>query len=1101
MAPFMGVSGLGGPGSALGKYTPDPRLNDTYWIASLETQGGLHAISTHSTPDRNEGRGIAVDNADGSVYVCGHEVRGYGTYSQTYKNLYLTKFDKAGTLQWQRLVGYNVYTSYPGADSTEGKGRAVVVDSNSDVYVFGDGTIDNRYHSSFSYNADVGVLMAKYNSSGDIIWQRHAGGRHGPDEISNGVLIDDGDKIYLPLITKSISYSTSSSGFQMMYSVMNTDGVQQTGRVYYDTSTHLYPYNNGSASYDIAGVEKDSSNNIILVGYTNGQANLQGAFGGTVVKFAAGTEGSVTPPKFKYAIFYQDGYGTHDVKVYSVAQDSLGNLYLAGTIIYSQGHAQNIPEEAFICQVPYNVPESVFGDDVTAFWCKRFRYSGSEKLRSTFENGQIRVDSNDDIVAVGSVTKISTGEKQYLIIKLDSSGNEIWTRTLDNYRGSSGNYFNSSFQGSGYIVEDSGAGLAIDNRDNIYISGTYARNDDRGTMIAKLPGDGSLYDFQKGTPSSLSKIIHGGRYRYSNNDGTGSNTYSYFYDEIGGVSGQYYRMRVNNQSGNVNSNNNHLMGYIFHGETTMYTGIGSMGHTVSVLHDVTPPSATYDYSFPDEVYYGDGTIGSGTTIPLGTQNYHYSGDGTMPAVGLGTVQNWDMFFELKRGKLDVDATSSSNFAIGNSGYTQTDGFMLQFKSEFIASAGASAVNAMNAWNNNVELKSLMPVSSTNPISTEETRPMSDDWNWFKLEWRGGTSFKIWHKKTPTGNYANLFTSTDSSKITNQTNWDYISIGQAKGTPASGLTNQLYGRIKNFGLNVNSNVVDLSDNRNITDHKLLVHIDASNPNSYSGIGSTCNNLARLVGIVTDTRNVYSSPGSYGLRGSYSYSDVGIWTGSGLDATGVTTSLSNHTTFNGVPVFTNLRAYSTIRDLAYDGNTYAGPFQTRDWSYSVWCYPLSADVGQNRTIMSHYEYGTYNEPFSLVIDYSGHIGLKMRFYGGEVANYQVSANNWYNFCAVHSDNSTIDIYVNGIKQHTGTNTWSIQYSFDTISIGGLGITTASSASQSSNPYNSGYYYENFSGPIASVAYYNRRLYQSEIESNYNRNCSKYGLPYLDAYNTSG
>ena len=124
-------------------------------------------------------------------------------------------------------------------------------------------------------------------------------------------------------------------------------------------------------------------------------------------------------------------------------------------------------------------------------------------------------------------------------------------------------------------------------------------------------------------------------------------------------------MRVNNQSGNVNSNSNHISGYIFHGETTMYTGIGSMGHTVSVLHDVTPASASYDYSFPDEDYYGDGTVGSGTTISLGTQNYHYSGDGTMPAVGLGTVQNWDMFFELKRGKLDVDATSSANFGIGN----------------------------------------------------------------------------------------------------------------------------------------------------------------------------------------------------------------------------------------------------------------------------------------------------------------------------------------------------------------------------------------------------------------------------------------------------
>ena len=1089
MAPFMGVSGLGGPGSALGKYTPDPRLSDTYWIASLETQGGLHAVSTHSTPDRNEGRGIAVDNADGSVYVCGHEVRGYGTYSQTYKNLYLTKFDKTGTLQWQRLVGYNVYTSYPGADSTEGKGRSVVVDSNSDVYVFGDGTIDQRYHSSFSYYNDVGVLMAKYNSSGDIIWQRHAGGRHGPDEITNGVLIDDSDQIYLPLITKSIGYSQASSGFQMMYSVMNTDGVKQTSRVHYDTHS-----TDGSVNYGIAGVEKDSSNNIILVGYTDGQANLQGRFGGTVVKFAAGTEGSTTAPKFKYAIYYQDGYGTHDVKVYSVAQDSLGNLYVAGTIIYSQGHAQSIPEEAFICQVPYDVPESIFGDDVTGFWCKRFRYTGSMKLRSTFQNGQIRVDSNDNIVAVGSVTKIASGEKQYLIMKLDSSGNEIWTRTLDTFRTSTGN----SGQGN---VEDSGAGLAIDNRDNIYVSGTYARSSDKGTMIAKLPGDGSLYDFQKGTPSSLSKIIHGGRYRYSNNDGTGSNTYSYYYDEIGGVSGQYYRMRVNNQSGNVNDNMNHITGYIFHGETTMYTGIGSMGHTVSVLHDVTPPSASYNYSFPDEVYYGDGTIGSGTTIPLGTQNYHYSGDGTMPAVGLGTVQNWDMFFELKKGKLDVDVTSSDEFVISNNGYAGSDGFMLQFEDRFISSAGLTAKDTMTAWTYNTLTRSLMPGSSTIPISTEETRPMSDDWNWFKLEWRGGTSFKIWHKKTPTGNYTNLYTNTDGSAINNETDWNYISIGQGRSASAFALTNQFYGRIKNFGLNVNSNVVDLSDNRNISDHKLLVHIDASNPNSYSGIGSTCNNLARLVGIVTDTRNVYSSPNYYGLRGSYSYSDVGIWTGSGVDGAGVTTSLSNHTTLNGVPVFTNLRAYSTIRDLAYDeSNTYGGPFQTQDFSYSIWCYPLSTDIGQNRRLINHYEYGNYSEGWSLIIDYSGYLALRTRYHGTETSSYSLSANNWYNICAVHSTGSTIDFYINGIKQHTGSTTWPYNYSFDTISIGGLGITSTSNASEASWT-SGGYYYENFSGPIASVAYYNKRLYESEIESNYNRNCTKYGLPYLAAYNTSG
>ena len=1083
MAPFMGVSGLGGPGSALGKYIPDPRLSDTYWIASLETQGGLHAVSTYSTPDRNEGHGIAVDNADGSVYVCGHEVRGYGTSSAHFKNLYLVKYDKAGTLQWQRRIGVSVYSSYYGSDSTFGLGRDVMVDSNSDVYVFGHGIIGNRWHSSFS-NQDRGVLMAKYNSSGDIIWQRHLGGQQN-DETTNGGFIDDGDKIYLPMITKSINYSSGSSGFQMMYNILNTDGTRQTGRVYYDTwSTH------GSVNYSVAGVLKDSSDNVILVGHTDGHANATSRFGGIIVKFAEGTEGSTTAPIFKYALYYQDGYGRQDVKVHSVAQDSLGNLYLAGTIIYSQGHAQSIPEEAFICQLRYDVPETRHDDGThatpTGFWCKRFRYSGTEKLRSTFENGQIRVDSNDDIVAVGSVTKISSGEKDYLIMKLDTSGNEIWTRTLNNFTTSSGN------SGTG-VVEDSGAGLAIDNRDNIYVSGTYARGSDRGTMIAKLPGDGSLNDVQGSSSYTGVKILHGGRYRYSNNDGSGS--YSYYYDEIGAVgidSSNYYRMYQDNTTGQVNSNYNHILGFLYHGETTMHTGIGSMGHTVSVIHDVTPPSATYDYSFPDEVYYGDGTIGTGSTIPLGTQNYHYSGDGTMPAVGLGTVQNWDMFFELKREQLDINAYTNGDdeeYVIGNNGFAENNGFMLHFKDTYNHSAATWVYAGMEASADNTPtVKTLLSSGLINPKSTENALPMRSEWNWFKLEWRGGTSFKIWHKKTPTGNYTNLYTNTGIGSIHSGTDWNYISIGQVRQNAGDSFTGakQFFGRIKNFGLNVNSNVVDLSDNTNISTHKLIVHIDASNPNSYSGIGSTCNNLARI-GIVTDIQDVDNGPGYYGLRNNRSYADVVLYTGSGLDPVGATTSLSAYTTLNGVPAFTNLRGYSSIQDLAVDENgAYQGPFNIYDTSYSIWYYATSGDF-YNRYLISPVEASNNTAGWAMGFNYSGQLFLATRYHGAETTSITLTANNWYNICAVHSSNSTVDVYINGVKEHTGSTTWGYNYSFDNISIGGRGIHSGSS----------GDYYDNVSGPIASVAVYNKRLYESEVESNYNRNCTKYGLPYLTSY----
>ena len=75
--------------------------------------------------------------------------------------------------------------------------------------------------------------------------------------------------------------------------------------------------------------------------------------------------------------------------------------------------------------------------------------------------------------------------------------------------------------------------------------------------------------------------------------------------------------------------------------------------------------------------------------------------------------------------------------------------------------------------------------------------------------------------------------------------------------------------------------------------------------------------------------------------------------------------------------------------------------------------------------------------------------------------------------------------------GSTNWGYNYSYHVISIGGVGI-------DSSNYAETNYYYH-VSGPIGSVEVYNKRLLESEIESNYNRNCTKYGLPYLSSYNS--
>ena len=103
----------------------------------------------------------------------------------------------------------------------------------------------------------------------------------------------------------------------------------------------------------------------------------------------------------------------------------------------------------------------------------------------------------------------------------------------------------------------------------------------------------------------------------------------------------------------------------------------------------------------------------------------------------------------------------------------------------------------------------MYTAINNPLSTEYLEPMINQWNWFKLEWRGGSSFKIWHKTSPDGtNYNQKFSTT--TNVYNGTDWNFISIGRARETSGGSFSSvrQFHGKMKNFGLNVNSNVVNL-----------------------------------------------------------------------------------------------------------------------------------------------------------------------------------------------------------------------------------------------------------------------------------------------------
>jgi uncharacterized delta-60 repeat protein len=92
-----------------------------------------------------------VVNSSGDVYATGQLDVGSS-------QIYVCKFNSAGTIQWQRTLG---------STSDNGGGRGIALDSASgDIYVCG-------------YNNTAGtydLIIARYNSSGALQWQRRLGG-------------------------------------------------------------------------------------------------------------------------------------------------------------------------------------------------------------------------------------------------------------------------------------------------------------------------------------------------------------------------------------------------------------------------------------------------------------------------------------------------------------------------------------------------------------------------------------------------------------------------------------------------------------------------------------------------------------------------------------------------------------------------------------------------------------------------------------------------------------------------------------------------------------------------------------------------------------
>ena len=336
-----------------------------------------------------------------------------------------------GTVSAVGLEGSGWIATLGGTGNEYGQG--VAYDSSGNVYI-----------TAYTNSAGAGgneLLIAKYNSSGTIQWQRTlgTGTAYRNDDTGRMIAVDSSGNVYVNGITNFTGGYDS-----MMIAKYNSSGTLQWQKTFGDSNTQERGH----------GITVDSSGNVFVCGETTKGMTSIGAL---VAKLnsSGDLQWQRTLDASQSQLFYD------------VVVDSSDNVYVGGYTTIS-GYQ-------YYLAVKYN-------NSGTLQWQRAI--GGS----STSDNGySITIDSSDNVYIGGVSTGGGIGGYDSYLVKYNSSGTYQWQKAL----GISGQSTNIR-------------ALASDSSDNVYITGWYsnsyffAKYNSSGTLQWQRSFGGSGTDWSYG---------------------------------------------------------------------------------------------------------------------------------------------------------------------------------------------------------------------------------------------------------------------------------------------------------------------------------------------------------------------------------------------------------------------------------------------------------------------------------------------------------------------------------------------------------------------------------------------------------------------------
>ncbi|HEY0029400.1 MAG TPA: SBBP repeat-containing protein, partial [Bacteroidia bacterium] len=164
--------------------------NNDVFVAKYDTNGKLIWVKNLGGGTAND-RGLSITLSGGNVYVSGRfqgaaYLGGVEVVTAGGTDIFIAKYTTGGSFQWVKRAG----------GSGDDEGYAISNDPSGNLYMTGYFSGTAKFGGvSVTSKGGTDVFIAKYNSSGSVIWVKRTGGTG--DDAGNAIKVDNSGRVFI----------------------------------------------------------------------------------------------------------------------------------------------------------------------------------------------------------------------------------------------------------------------------------------------------------------------------------------------------------------------------------------------------------------------------------------------------------------------------------------------------------------------------------------------------------------------------------------------------------------------------------------------------------------------------------------------------------------------------------------------------------------------------------------------------------------------------------------------------------------------------------------------------------------------------------------